>query len=692
MSAVVEELLVVLRGDASDYARTMGEGVRLLSTMDMTAANTAKRLEQVSEAWAKPQSTESFLKNEMELQRLAVEHQQDLEKQALREKLSRMEAEADAEYQKGEAMSRDEDERIAAQQNDMATFQSWRVAERQTELQQNTTLESQLFNLTHSGYERRLRDMNAYYTKQRQEHAGNAKALAQLDEIYFLEWRRLQETQEDAFRRNLLKRRGPMMMAARQLVPQLGFIAGGQLGMLGMQFSQGLGIGAAMAGVLGLSMAMKSIKSSLEELAEKEKLWAKEVKAAREEWEKIGKAVLDLTPWQKELTANFEKTADRVKEAFDQRDKSNGVSMYGAAGMGNYPMGEMFRADVQIEAAEEEAKIQSDIANERLQSELKIFGLKKQAGPLAERDLLEATLRRKEVDLVEESLQRIRQQKFAQEMGATYAGSNLEEQAKERMQLAGEIENRFAVFYASADEERRELTRRQNEKIFSEQAAAEDARIRLMFKGGDREIELLRARHRRELEAAERQGQSLKIIQTRQWYEMQALKQQTWDEANKSIQDALKGLQIETDLWLKKITEVEAGLKRLKLAHPEADEELLKKLNLAQRESDLRQWAKAETRLFHPEEVLQEYTNKLREAVSSGVMSEADAHKAWDQKWEELYGSSLRNTGLRNTGQWQSYRSQYIDVSGLAAKSTEALLEEIVTNTRPLRNLPPGLN
>jgi len=702
----IEELLVVLKGDAREFDRAANEGVRLLTDLDQSAQKATKRLDDVWAAWSHPQSAADFMRNEMALQQAMQDAMIEGEKQLLRDKLARMEEESAAEYEKAEEMAAAEEARISAQQNDMATFQSWRVAEQQKEMQQTQILDNAIFNMTHSGYERRLRDMQQYYARQRAEHAGNLENLKKLDQLYFLEWRELERVQEEHQRRMLLARRGPLMLAARTILPQVTFLAGGQIGMMGMMMSQGSALGGLMAGVIaagaiikemvGHYKAFKALQKDIWDYAEKtEKSYAHQRESIRETTGLGNK----LRAQAQEIQARADEMAKRAKEAQFGTGGFSSVWAVAKAAMWTISSGQAMWPEVEL-GLQEATRLEEEAKKLREMAAL-------------ETELLWETTQRK---------------MWVAERSAEIQGME-EGTEKRRASLELQIRSRLEDVRARVDEELRLLA------VFGateEEMAEASARGAMEIASVERQIYTMLANFQRDeaRRAAEEPDRRFKALNAKgteylnriavakgrltqtdvAWMAIAEELREQWNatneeldtyhrlfrtavqaEANKIIEDNIKSVRIEIQLLKGEITEADAALQHSLMAHPEAGTDRVKELHALQQQAGLIRWVKEELASLYPERILEEYTKRLWEAVHAGLMTQEEAAKLWESKRASIFDKDQQ--GLARDAEWKSMRALYVDWRGLTGTDRLTLAaEETARNTRPLRNKGPELN
>lgn len=137
----------------------------------------------------------------------------------------------------------------------------------------------------------------------------------------------------------------------------------------------------------------------------------------------------------------------------------------------------------------------------------------------------------------------------------------------------------------------------------------------------------------------------------------------TQAEANRPVNDSIKELNVELDLAERKITDVEAGFRKLRLANPEANPELLQQQAELQQKVESAHFIQAERERLFPAAAFQEYARKMKAALASGEVSSQDALYMLQRKRQEMFAPI--DTGNFNAGGGAGYQGKYIDVKAM---------------------------
>ncbi len=521
----VDELSVVLRGDSVDYNNAMKRSVDLLVTMEGVAAKTSSKLEQISKAWAQPQSQEDFLRNEMALRETVAAASQENEKQMLRERLRAMEVAADKE---AEASEKSEADARAVNQD----FLAWRMLENSATQQaaqaaqqaaQQTAetregYEARYFALTHTAYETRMRELQTEYQRRITLHGADARSRMLIEQIHNVEVTRLREQEDAAQRRQLFQRRGLLMMSARQVASASALMGGGQVGMLGAMLSSGttLATGGAMAGVIAVGMAVSTLIKSIKEAKEIQKQWNKEIDKSAEGWGNVASGMLPTTEFGGIANQRLEEYRNQIKQTAEQlEDVQKRSRLFGLVGGGSLDklkekqQYQQEQADLLASMSFEEmgrkresGRIGGGFASSLIDAEGMRTGWDKEKAVLA----AQSTAERHQIE------ERIAERKFAFDQARAMEEAERSKRPQDvtenfaweqkkalglkvlREQAARDI----AEFEARDRNKKQALERKHAEELQRDKYSATDAHIQLTEKGYERERSLLTEKQNRE--------------------------------------------------------------------------------------------------------------------------------------------------------------------------------------------------
>lgn len=749
----IEELAVVLRADASSYSSTMRGGIELLETMDLTARKTADQLERASKAWAAPQSAEDFIRSEQALRESILRHREELEKQALRDRLFRMEEEAEAEWALAQEKEAARKQMMDAQ--DDAEFAAWRLLERRAleekrVVAETQSLQDQLFRKTRSRYEVQLLDLQRFYSQQRQLHQANAKQLALVDQLYFLDWRKIEAEKQAETAMMLFGRRGLVTRGARTLLPMAGMAVGGQIGSLAMMASMGAGVGLGFAGITVAAMTIKEVLDRVKLLRDIQTKYNEELRKTAQGWKDVSNAMVPNTDFGRTIQSAMREQFESIRQTKEEMKKElDPSSWWSVAKMAVYAQmfgGKMAYGPLLVMA--EQVKRQKEMLSRMKEVDEQQFALQltrnrrdrwanaeaakigaEYDGPVRRRMQFEFDIAEKRRKLDRENADRVRNFQTTMDLerrtlfenerrdpGSVDFGEFITRRNNKRYAIEQEaIDARLAL----QEEERQRrigLARQEESDLRKEIEAGIVARINYEQIGYARQLLLLRERHRVEREEYTRQGRDLYQLRQRQGYEEGLLVkehtqeiQDAWDrlnqridianraitptmaewvalakqlkeqfgfadnvikqwrekfdeairaEANRTVADQIEELNIQLDLATGKITELDAILRRLRLANPEADRQLVDQLGALQQKADLANWAKAEREKVLPAQALKKYREKLEDALKAGFLNEGDVAKLMQQ--------AMGVGGRSSTGRFESFRPFYVDTKALA--------------------------
>jgi len=638
----IEELKVVLRGDASHYLTTMNDSIRLLTDFDTSAQKTAMHLESVSKAWAQPQSQESFLQNEMALQQAVADHRQQLEKQALRDRLQRMQEESQAAYE------------LAAQQQ---ALEERRAGE-------TKALEAELFALTHTGYEVRLADLQRYYTTQRSLHADNAQALAVLDQVYFQRWRQLDKQKQAESALGAAQARRLTMMGVRQVGMMAGLAAPGQLGMVAsMAMSGTLGVGLGLAGMTAVGMVIRSIVERTKHLKELQQEYTLQVAASEKHWRGIAQAQIETTPPGQQLQTGLEAAQQRLSEARKKLAEMAPAGVRGMEAWGTFPLktpiGQQWQEVLQLqEAVERERQIQTQRnAQERAFAEQRAYIATRYEGDERRKVELEQELWEERVRIEQAGRDKLRLFDEAAKRG--------EVDPRQRGGVQWEADEALRTQAVLADSRRRQLAQQlANESAKEAQQQAQ--RVAQSITEMDRRMQVAGGTLSAADAAFQEQAERLQLVgeqvaKVRRQFDL--LRQV---EANRALIDEQRQLQIELEQTTGRITDLEAARRRMAIASSDSTPGLRDEVALLQQRVDLEKWALEQRKSIHPEIEQKEYQRRLAEALAAkaGGLTPEDAARLLERQ-QRGAGESL------DTGEFRSIRRRFMSLEGLALGGRE---------------------
>lgn len=560
MENVIDELKVVLRAQEENYNEVMGEGIRLLTVMDTTAAKTATRLEAVSKAWAQPQSAESFLRNELALQQAVAQHREQIEKEALRQKFATMEVESAAQWKAAEKKRQIELSRIRAEREDQKAFTAWREEQRQIQLQREEVLNKRLFGLTHTQYQIRLAELTEFYNKQRALHAGNTKALMTLDQVYFLEWRKLERMQQQEMLAGLFAKKGLLMRTVQEIAPLVGLVSGSQFGAVaGLALGSGLGAGAAIAGVFLISHAVQQIQERTQKLKELQAQYNKELEASAQHWEQIAAAQIQTTSLGQTYRQVVESTQEKVASLTQRIDELQGGKKIASGQIKELDEAKKQRDEYErilrilktLGEREDEIQRERNRRNRDAAEEAATINAM-YAGPAKDRAKLELDLAqdmRRAVEENEDALEAFdRAKRLERERmvllnektpGSVDFNQFQKDTEKQRQAIVQEGEERIDSLLRIAQQRRAALLQAEQSAMRKDEHEAELAKITLQETGYRRELKLLQEKHKRELDEYHRAGWEVRNLIRRQVFEIEALKK----GRDEQVQDILDNLQ-----------------------------------------------------------------------------------------------------------------------------------------------------
>jgi len=286
----IGDLVVSLTADASGYGAAMDRSIQYLDRMEIRAAKTSAALERLGKAYAMPQAAANLQANERRILAETANYRDNLDKEGLRLKMSRMEQDANL---------------------------TWQVSQRKVsaalmEYTERVSLEDRFYALTHTERETDLYNLQSYYARLRAMHQGNAEMLKLIDRSYAV------ESQAGAgagggggF--------GGGLMIRRQLRYGMGMALGMHGGELGMLASSLMSLSGPAVAVTGALLLMGTAYQSV----------TKNAALLLETQLKHAEAVRDSVHWMEQFTklpttAAGEGLRDRAEELLNKASELTG--------------------------------------------------------------------------------------------------------------------------------------------------------------------------------------------------------------------------------------------------------------------------------------------------------------------------------------------------------------------------------
>jgi hypothetical protein len=696
------------------------------------AAETKKvnsELARASQAYAAPQSAAQLHRSEATLQSAIAAKREDMEKQALRERLARMEVEAQAAWQ----------------------LQEKKTAAALVEYRQRVAIEDRLYAATHTAREVDLRNLQNYYARLRAQHAGNARMLALIDKSYAAESAQVMAQSGGG---SLLGMFGGKRLAKQEIKYAAATGLGMHGGEVGMAASAMLAMSGPAALVVGglilIGSAYSSAEKRAQQLVDAQKSynaylregveWAKKLAEAPNT--AVGRAAGDRA---EQLREGARKIEDELQAQKDNARWYQAIPLLlGGIISGDFFTKDMFAGEHKQQQMAAEMKAEADRLeltrheNAGIQSRRDAAAMNAGVESARIAAMAEGPERRRlalvqsQADATRKLTEQLsdRRRFFEQDQSAGSSDRLKEELARQDAIWV----NHFAIQAWQRDGARRQAEAEQRQ----EAASAEEAEIRAYQSGYAREAALLELKHRREIEeydAAHRDKTNLLRVHAAEDYSqdegrlkeamdlVQGLErardlaqgkatpaQFEWLDLEKKLADLgviaskvaeikglfdqmkqaqadqpldaeIKNLNIQLDLARGKIDDLEAARRRLGAANPQASPEKIAAVTALQDQVKLANWAKQQAdSLKTPVERFREYRDELERAREAGDLTKAQEAALLEKKMGDLMGRPDTGRFSDPASRWQEIQSAVLkpdDTAKLTLEEIRQLRAEI---------------
>ena len=404
----IATLTSVFNADISQYDAGVDQLTKRLVRFQIEAEDTAKTLERVSQSYAKSAKDVTGGGDPSQVYQAIAAQRNEIEKNALRERMALMEQEANAAYDLAEKKRANElslrdglhermqeqksremellNERMALMEQEAKA--AYDLAEKKADAERKAkddvvALNTKYFEMTHSAREVEISRLDAYYDKMRELHKDNADALIALDRNYeeqrkLLEARYERKVSESSSGDDAgFGGRQSKVLTRRAVSTGVNAVGGSAAGAIGTAASMAMmgPIGAAVGGFMIINDVMNTLRQSSRELKQEQREYNREVSDAAHMWEAFGRSSTTALGQHhasrvESLRAAAAGKRDRVEESLDSRSWVGGVidSYYNLGG--GMSDADRRRASLSARADRDEADMRRD--QERARSESKI--------------------------------------------------------------------------------------------------------------------------------------------------------------------------------------------------------------------------------------------------------------------------------------------------------------------------------